>query len=282
MIDFVKLVVKDVLFIKKNKNLDFEVGVNLETGELRNYCEAEKEGLVFRLYDNGTLIIKGSLHKYYNKGEHNHNSFNWLMLNRSIDKLINLIDVDAELLVLQNIEVGVNISPYGRTLLTLMSIMFHKSKQFSISKGGYYGQVQHSDYYLKVYDKAKQYGLNTQIMRVELKYVKMRTLNSKGIYNLGDLRTMDKVKPLIELLKHEWNEVLMFDSTINLKRLKPLDIQLSSHLYWIKNKCRTAKMRSRKRLLTITSKYSLRLQENNLIRIKDKWEQLFITNKVAV
>ena len=73
MIDEVKM--GDVL-IPRQDDLEWRISVKEKTGEIKNVRIAEYNGLIF-IEKEGRTYIKGSLHKYNNKGKHNYDQFTY-------------------------------------------------------------------------------------------------------------------------------------------------------------------------------------------------------------
>ena len=95
-----------------------------------------------------------------------------------------------------------------------------------------YYQVKHFNYYIKAYDKAKQnrskFKIKGEILRFELKYIKMedliKLLTKKGIINKGyltlnNLKSLEVLNVFGEQLIKIWNEILFYDYTIKVKDL---------------------------------------------------------------
>lgn len=57
-----------------------------------------------------------------------------------------------------------------------------------------------SQYSVKVYDKGKQNNLPYDLMRFELRFLKMQKLKALGIKHVSDLREQNKVFGLLSLL----------------------------------------------------------------------------------
>lgn len=217
----------DRLQLLKNKWLDFTRPVNEVTGELIDRDDngsktvprqiAFYKGLRFTLYDSGSLYIRGSLHKYWNNGEHNHNDFSNNSLKKvllNLQKKFNLKMKDCKL---RKLEIGVNITPPIQTSLILTSCLLHKTAILFHTKG--YKYSEHSHYKVKIYNKAlfnrkKGYPIQKDILRIEISFNKMEKLNKVGIITLSDLLSV-QVSILKTIVTTTWNNVLYYDSTIN-------------------------------------------------------------------
>ena len=250
MVDFTKIIIQDLnpSILEANPLLDFYDNINLKTGELKTvnrhgnkitpYKNAFYNGLEFRIYDSGTVTLSGSLHKYWNNGAHNYNDFNFEAFKGVLRELNTTFNIVAENCILKCLEIGVNIVPPIPTNEILEYCFLHKTKPFEYQKNsdeGKYKQVQHSQYIIKIYNKALHYKKNfadieTEIMRFEIKYTKMQKLNERGIYNLNDLLNFGLHDFKSELL-NEFNNILFFDNTIQSKS-KSLP-NYKNPIYWL-------------------------------------------------
>ena len=188
-----------------NPLLDFYDTINLTTGEMKTTNRngnkvtpsknASYKGLEFKIYDTGTITLSGSLHKYWNDGAHNYNDFNNEEVLFILSDLNTKFDIDPSKCILKCVEIGINITPPVPTNEILDNCLLHKTKPFEYQKNsdeGKYKQVQHSQYIIKIYNKAlhyksKGFKIKEEIMRFEIKYTKMQKLNEKGIFSLQDL-----------------------------------------------------------------------------------------------
>jgi len=233
MIDFVKVQIINTTDIwiqnlERNSLLEFKTVVSTRSGELSDKKEAEYKGMKFIIYESGFILLQGSLHKYWNVGKHNYNSFTYYDLVEVIEDLRIKFDLSLNNCVLNNLEVGVNIRPPVPTNQILNNLMFHrnikfKDKDVRMFKGNY-KQVRHGRYYIKAYNKKLQYEndfiLLDDILRFELKYVRMEDLKKFNIRTLIDLVDKTKLAYLKSNLIKVWAEILFFDKSIKRKNLK--------------------------------------------------------------
>lgn len=255
MIDFIKIILKDFERSKLECNplLDFFDTINLTTGELKTINRngnkvtpsknASYNGLEFKIYDTGTTTITGSLHKYWNNGAHNYNDFNINAVIWVLNDLKTKFNIEPDQCILKCLEIGINITPPIPTNDILENCFLHKTKPFEYQKNsdeGKYKQVQHSQYIIKIYNKAlhyqsKGFKIDTEIMRFEIKYTKMQKLNECGIFNLQDLINYGLHNFKKDLL-NEWQNVLYFDNTIQIDPLstktKNALLEYSNPNYW--------------------------------------------------
>jgi hypothetical protein len=231
-----------------NPLLDFYDNINLSTGEIKTtnrhgqriepFKNALYNGLEFKIYDNGTITLSGSLHKYWNNGAHNYNDFDFSAFRDVLTDLKSKFNIALENCIIKCLEVGINIIPPIPTNQILEYCFLHKTKPFEDkfnSDEGKYKQVQHSQYIIKIYNKAlhyksKGFDIQTEILRYEMKYTKMQKLNERGIYNLKDLFKYGLQNFKLELIT-EFNNILFYDNTIQ-SESKQL-VHYKNPLYWI-------------------------------------------------
>lgn len=251
LIDFIKILVKDLhpSILEENPLLDFYDNINLSTGEIKTtnykgqkitpYKNAFYNGLEFKIYENGTIIINGSLHKHYNSGAHNFNDFNFCAYLGVLNDLKQTFSIDLSNCILKCLEIGLNITPPKPTNEILSHCFLHKTKNFEYrinSDEGKYKQCKHEQYIIKIYNKAlhyksKGFKINTEILRFEIKYTKMERLNKLGVFNLNDIAKLG-FKYFENELITEWQNVLFFDTSIktNSSRIN----NYKNPLYWCK------------------------------------------------
>lgn len=255
LVDYIKIIIKDLVpsILENNPVLDFYDTINLTTGEMKTTNRngnkvtpsknASFKGLEFKIYDTGTITISGSLHKYWNNGAHNYNDFNNEAVLFVLSDLKTKFNIAPEKCILKCLEIGINITPPIPTNEILDNCLLHKTKPFEYkinSNEGKFKQVQHSQYIIKIYNKAlhyksKGFKVTTEIMRFEIKYTKMQKLNERGIYSLLDLINYGLQNFKDEVL-NEWQNVLYYDNTIQIDplttKLKKVVLEYSNPNYW--------------------------------------------------
>ena len=276
-----------------NEYLDFLETKSLKTGEVREKYIAKYYGMDFIITDSGRMFLHGSLHKYYNfimditapnqyneiqkrKG-FNGDQFNYSNLEYTIQDLENRFEINFSNSRLHNLEFGVNAKHTLITDMILDNLMLHIGKQFSRPLDTTYRQAQHVQYSVKVYDKGLQYGMYDNILRFELKYIKMQELNRLGIFNLNNLSSYGNLQKLGNLLIKRWSEILLYDYTINEAILTEQDaIRLKDYNnmnFWSKT-LSNHRDRHKKRYYKIASNYSEGIKDQILELIKSTWQEL--------
>jgi hypothetical protein len=184
-------------------------------------------------------------------------------------------NIEAEQCILKCLEIGINIIPPIPTNEILDYSLLHKTLPFEYQKNseeGKYKQVKHSQYIIKIYNKAlhylsKGFKISNEILRFEIKYTRMEKLNKKGIYTLNDLVKYGLHNFKNELLT-EWQNVLFFDKTIQIDTLsaktKTALLEYSNQNYWtaLMNNKQTKNFRYHKnQLKKTTCEKSNKIQE---------------------
>ncbi|SOD96399.1 hypothetical protein [Spirosoma fluviale] len=202
----------------------FALPIDEQTGAIldRNRT-AQDRGIKFMLIPRLTggyrVEIKGSLHKFHNNGLHNANDFTANDLITALDQFVTTYGVNPFSSKLNNVEFGVNIRlpfPVTRVLNNLVS---YKNKPFTLdtySSTPYY-QCVTQRYVVKLYDKGHQFNLGENLLRVEVKVLRMEYFKKTGVRldTLTDLLTVANYSILGTLLVDTFIEILFDDPTIN-------------------------------------------------------------------
>lgn len=225
MVDFIKAIIPNKYRegLLRNPLLEFEQVLNIRTAVLGNKLIAEYKGMKFILYIDSTYCeLQGSVHKYYNDGIHNADQFGLNQLWEVIIEFNVIFCLPLETLRLINVEFGVNILPPTIANTILNNLLLHNNTKFKDVqlRSGNYKQATHQRYYIKAYNKRLQYSNiatipQNEIMRFELKFVKMTDLHKEGIHNLNNLFSETSQRTVRALIIQRWNECLMFDKTID-------------------------------------------------------------------
>jgi len=268
-----------------NPLLTFFYNIDPKTGEVRTtnrdgkkitpHQTAYYRGIKFVIFDTGLVTIEGSFHKYWNGGEHNYNDFNLTSLKVVLKEFLNSFEISPSDAIINQLEVGLNIStPYPANKI-LQHIFLHKTKEFlkcyTKTEGNYY-QTEHQHYYIKIYNKSlqykKHYKVEKDLLRVEIKYKRPR-LKKIGVNTLEDLINIS-FEVFNKDLVFEFENLLFYDFTIkhNSTRL----FNYSNPIYWkdyLLNNQKSTFYKHKKILKEYTLKYSNNVQRQ-LIKIIEK------------
>jgi len=242
MIDFISIEVKNFSSwnLLDHPRLSWKTTVSNETGEVLNYY-TEWNKLFFKItqFDKPRLLIRNSLHIFSQGSNYQDYNFNELrstlcFLQREIGFSLNGANVHA-------LEIGVNIETpippkeifknYLQYKTTLFQPMRGKGKMFGI-------ECDMSQFKIKVYDKGKQYKLENNLMRFEVRVKKMQYLNRTykiHLYSIQDLLNKDIFKDLERVLLSVYSSILKLENLpIEVLKLRDRELLLSgrSQAYW--------------------------------------------------
>jgi hypothetical protein len=130
-----------------------------------------------------------------------------------------------------------------------------------------------TDYSIKIYNKSKQFKLESNILRVELKIIQKRFLQKLGIFKLEDLLNKDAFFRLFEALRDKIEGLVIIDGfqdKIMLENNKDKLNKYSNPNYWINLKStKSPKQISRlkKELETLLNKYELLQTKNKILEL---------------
>lgn len=227
MIDGIKLILNENLDkIRQNRELDFTQPVSVTNGDVKinHYPEAKYKGLRF-IDMNKLILVTGSIHKYTNDGLHNHNRLDFQVFAQAVKELEDTFEFDSDRTRITNLEFGVNLTTDFEPDRFIDGLIIHNGKKFSNvqSSTKRYSECSHGQYYIKIYNKGLQYGLDKNILRIELKFIKMERLNGFGIRFLSDLMDPCKLKMLQTELHRVFDEILMGNIMANTEILNSKD-----------------------------------------------------------
>ncbi|MDR6403277.1 MULTISPECIES: hypothetical protein [Chryseobacterium] len=303
--DFVKIQYTDKNYELPTDKTDFTISVNNETGETDNKKEGEYFGMQIIKYASGRMMVKGSIHKFFNRTDFNGNDFDMINLFSALQDLETELGLKPESCRLENIEIGVNIQLSFDPNRLLQNLLFHRSAEFNKTiSGSFYYQSAKRDYIIKIYNKTAQYEkklkkysenvnfmkpdekkefsifkktvnghLQPNTLRFEIKFLKMNVLNDLDIVFLSDLKKPEMMDLFKNLLLKEFQEVYFYDYTIDETKMKLPEInKLKDYRnpnYWV-NLSKKDKYYHKKRFEKMTLKYSQNLKGKVSELIKQK------------
>jgi len=223
MIDFIKIHYSDKSrlepFVKNAQNfVDLDMVLEYHSGEIRYPYRTKLDNMQVTLSENSGSV-RNSIHKLFNllknSIEHNYNDFTYSNLYQTINYLSNKI-IDSNTTKITQLEFGLNItvSTPAENFIK-KNILMHNLKNYNHNRK-YYGkgelkQFDHHNYFIKVYDKAKQFQLNENILRFEIKFIRPVEFQKMGIYCLEDLKDKSKLISLFKYLIKRFDELTIID-----------------------------------------------------------------------
>lgn len=251
MIDFIKFEIINMPIEKfeNNKKLNFFERVNTSTGEIKGdtFSLAEHKSLKLKKYfptlkhPNSRLTLEGSLHKYFNNGQHNFNDFSINDLKKVLKDLEKDLNIAPENCVMKCFEVGVNIEINDISIENILkACIFRKGKGFMriyCPNEGEYIIADYQRYQIKIYNKskhykAKGYKINKEILRFEIKYKKLEDLRKESkmdtLHDLLAYHLVNFKKVLLDI----WNQIIYAD--INELKNHKKKFDYTNPIFWEK------------------------------------------------
>ncbi len=222
MLDYIKLEIVgfNVEQLEQNPLLNFESHINEKTGKECKCRHAFYNGLIFSIKETQKkitkkqIIIEGSLHKYYNKGEHNFDDFTFLKIIEAISRLEQEFGFSRFKMLIKEIGIGVNINPSSNSRTIMNGCVNIGNQDFhwlhSSDEGDYKNAILKS-ITVNIYDKRRYYSeygykFKFEIMRFEIRIFDVKQLHLIEIYFISDL--LEGIPPImIKILKAVWSEI---------------------------------------------------------------------------
>lgn len=287
MIDFIRIYYYDKRrlerFILKDKRFVEVLRIEEErTSQIRYPYRTKICNMDVSITENHATI-KNSIHKLKNirkgYGNQNHNDFSYSQLVKTIDYLCSrLIDLDKTKIT--QLEIGLNIeTPLKAIKIISTNVLMHDYSGPNMDEkyggSGKFILFKHDEYYIKIYDKAKQFRLkHKNILRFEIKFIRRSLINDHGIVYLKDLKSKENLKKLFDYLLRRFDEMIIVDKTP--KDISSEDnIQLSlfkSSEYWTKYKDRSLRNKKSEDII----KFQQILKKYDLLKMKNNLRQLLV------
>jgi hypothetical protein len=197
--------------------LEWIGNVNETTAELLPNKVARLNGLTFtKKHDK--IFCRGSLHRFFNNGVHNHNDLSLENVYLAIRRLCEALNVTPSDIVLEGLEFGVNIKMDQKPRNYIVSAIMRKNTPFvsfsdHVTKGkSASGVCKYTNFSIKIYDKGLQYNRPGNLLRIEIAVNKMRYFKERGVdlHTLADIDETNIYK-LQNLLRQTIDEVLFCD-----------------------------------------------------------------------
>ena len=276
MIDFVKIGVV-------GNDLAATLLANTDLGFVKEKDKqaAKWHNMAIVIHDSGRVEVSGSLHKFWNGGTHNYNDFRRVDLWDTIVTLCQRLNIDPQTALLHNVEFGVNLVVAFNVTDFLRGLITYKDESFTrvaITGKGYYKQAAKSRYLIKTYDKGKQHDRPDNILRFEIKVLKMEHLSKVGVRTLADLMDAQKLSIFGDLLAEAWNDCIVvepLDRTLLTKPEQRIYSEATDSKTWDSLADKVTRCRLRKNYEKIILKYLSGGRKTEVeTLIKNKWHDL--------
>ncbi|MGB4837646.1 MAG: hypothetical protein WBP08_01510 [Saprospiraceae bacterium] len=221
MIDFLKLNISYLLVSKllNNPLIKWDKNYSDETGELKYPIKGKYKNLDIKI--NPTRIeITGSIHKLWNvlktSQNQNYNDFTFNDFCEMLNHIQNVFKLNLQKTIIENLEIGFNINTDKlpeRILNENLIVCNNKtpSKNKDYNRKGKYIEYETSQYFVKIYDKGKQYDRKENILRFECKIKRNEFLKKYGIATLKDLLNRNHLKALQDYLFVSFSQCVIVD-----------------------------------------------------------------------
>lgn len=236
-------------------------------------------------------VLGNSIHKYFNinmygeeKGNHNYDDFSYCDMLEAMEQLEkDFKGLNLKEGYLQSLEFGFNLLVEREPKYYLdNNFLLFEHKAPVINKGTKamnYRKFEHSGIAWKVYDKKTQYGLVSNILRIELVFGS-RELKKLGIYTLHDLRDRKNILLLYSRFMESFKGFTVVDSRFGKKDLsKEFVNDLGNKLepsYWKHKRGKSNLVRDKMKLKDMIERNNLNTTELYFIElINAKFRELF-------
>lgn len=241
-----------------------------------------KYGLWITHIRDEIYTLRGSLHKFKNKGEHNADDFKMSDLMNVFNTLYQEMGLNPDITPLNGFEFGINVKLTTNPNNVLDRLILYKSDS-GINKKNY-REFEFGNYSFKIYNKSEQTKVeqyqSENILRVEIKVRKMVYIKKYGLNCrvLSDLLSVEVWKRLEIVLIQMITDCLFVDFTVQeIERLSKNEyIQYLKYVnpsYWVnlqkKDRKKYSQERERcKKFLTLHGASTLQTDIIKLIREK--------------
>ena len=170
--------------------------------------------------------------------EHNYNQFGKKEAEIALKRLIEASGLYLPYFKVDSVEVGVNLMPPIPSDNIINNALMYKRRPFEAkhrNDEGNYNQVKLYEYLVKLYNKRLHYekqghDIGHEILRFELKIIKMRMLAKYRVFTLKDL--MNNIEDIAkDMLPKAWEEVMLYDPTMN-KQTEEHTIKYANVNFW--------------------------------------------------
>jgi len=249
------------------------------------------KNMKFEVFEPSLKIkVTGSIHKFFNNGEHNWNDFDRLSLYDTLHDFCQEFDIDPAKSRIHSLEFGVNVNvPFDPSyfIKRVLNYKFAKIEQL-IHKGELKDgiTIKFAQFKLKIYNKSKQYGLSYNLLRFEIKILKMQKLGSiRKVMFLTDLMNAEILRELGIVLLEEFDKLIIFEplDTRKMTEKEGLAFQrMSNRIFWYSIDRAGVRRESVTKYRRLVEKYDGKLQSKVSSLISLKWQDLLLWNSIGI
>ncbi|MFT4645799.1 MAG: hypothetical protein ACI8ZX_002218, partial [Planctomycetota bacterium] len=234
--------------------------VNTKTGEIYYICTKKYLNLTFTFNIDSQeklqkLIVRGSIHYFFNKGIHNANIFTFNNFIKSLNSYSSLFGLDLKKCILLPIEYGTNLYLNEFCDFNVNEIILNihcvKRKMFNCNQGYQTSKISGTSNHevrIKVYSKSQEYfEYCKNTIRLEDKRTKSRRIVKEKIIYVSDLYLKKNHLILLDIHLENISKIVLFDFTMKIpknSKYSKLINKYSNPIYWqqLINDCKKGKI----------------------------------------
>ena len=258
----------------------FTLLAGTNTHEIKGNVDlAEYKNLKFKVKYKEKIQIKGSMHKYMQRGT-NHHDFSFNDMIASIKEFCSTFKINPNQAKLKSFEFGINLRLDAPKFIK--AAVIHQTK--TPNTDSYNGQglskhFEHQQYTYKLYDKAAESKSNVPILRIEFKIRKMIIIQKTNIKTFADLLDKNKFLKLKKYLTKPLQEMIFFeqiDTNVLSKRDAILCSNARDATYWndLNNIDRETFKYNKKKFYKLLAKHKFNLQKTLIKKTEEKFDFL--------
>lgn len=241
MIDFVKIEVsleKFTLSPLENPKLSFDEKT-VDADGVVGRQKAKFENLEIHVQEKA-VIIKGSIHKFWNGNGSNSNDFPQWAVRQTIEEISEELYFSPKDARIMTLEYGVNIAPPVLTTEELINrmITYNWRIPFQILENmtgrGHGKCADVTNYIVKGYDKGLQERTGGELFRVEIRTRRSKDLIPTGIENLHDLCNSETLERLGHMFRERISHIFFKEDLVDSlpDKAKLLNLKAINPNYW--------------------------------------------------
>ena len=253
--EYAELLYKNPLLKMFSKSEKFGNKLDRENKNIKStYTKSYKE-ILFCFFTKEEVFTKLEIlikpHYYFNDNLHNANDFSALDCIKTLTEIKDIFNFPVDELTILNTEFGLNaISPIDSKDLILCAIYHEKNEFINSSDSLKFSKISfkhHKDGTANKYKQIKFYAKGLQFpdyadintFRFEVKSKERKYIKTLGIYKYTDLLKLETYHKLAEVIKLEFNKVLILDisnmgQNLTNKELLKLNLYLNT-ITWAKS-----------------------------------------------
>ena len=154
---------------------------NLRQNPLLKFSEATYDGLRLRITPDA-CYVRGSLHRFKNRGEHNADDFTLSDFGNTLIRLSSELEINPEILVFSNVEFGLNVPlPFAIDEFLQSIILYRGEKTAGVVREPHGIRIEFTEYIVKAYDKTKVLPKHTEkdTLRFEIDITRTRRIRNQ-------------------------------------------------------------------------------------------------------